>query len=170
MKEGLNPCQVTSPLTERQMCICSYYQYRIPSLPKVTVIGLWGETGEPARNSQRHTKIKSSCLLLTTPGDINLNLLSQFPSRLLMNNGPSHPGHWHSQVLELQPQPLDVGGGDSESTEAVSSSWEQPAWMARRQLWLRDRKHVGAGRSSASTACDSPSQYGIECPKPCPHT
>lgn len=63
-----------------------------------------------------------------------------------------------------------MGGSESESTDAVSSSWEHPAWMARRQLWLRDRKHVGAGRSKASTACDSPSQYGTEDPKPCLHT
>lgn len=38
----------------------------------------------------------------------------------------------YSLVLEIWVQPVVVGGGESESTEAVSSSWEQPAWIARR--------------------------------------
>lgn len=45
------------------------------------------------------------------------------------------PRTLHSLLLVgkvLLPLRLPVGGGEMERTEPVSSSWEQPAWMARR--------------------------------------
>lgn len=143
---GRSQLGLPSPSEGAESDLCSPQQLCNQSLSAILAPhpGTWARPSwqHPCRALPAHSKLRDA-----VPVDILDNRGWRHPARCL-RAAPCTPStlgthtpsprlpwpRWHSLLVGrvLLPLRLPAGGGEMERMEPVSSSWEQPAWMARR--------------------------------------